>query len=229
MIVTNECLSDVPYSDLTHSIYPYVTTDDEGDLPDAAVINAIRESAIGFIQRSQCLRTRISMDAQCGVDEYPLEVSCEYYILSIRRVTVCNEGYEAAHEEDVDNLISRNSYKPESKHLFWRSDDNWLVVRPAPDADMEKAIICYASIAPSLSACTMPREVSNRYGEAIVNGALAKLLLLRGQPWYDPQQSVLRSQQYERAIAEARASAIKGGVTGKHKGSQRHRHYRRGI
>lgn len=229
MIETKECLDDVPFSQLVRMVLPFVTLEDDGDLPDPVIESVIRDAAVEFMRETQFIRRTITIDAQCNVDEYPLELEDCYYVVSIRRVTVCGEGYAPIHEEDTGNLIARSSHLPDSHNLFHLSDRNWLVVEPVPCESVDGGIQVYASIAPSPDSCSIPREVYNEYGKSIVDGALAELLLIKSQAWYDAGQSVLRAKKFERAKAEARARALKGFVTGRHKGGSHRKRYSRGI
>ena len=230
MKTLESCLGDVPYSDLILSILPYVVMDSEDDLPDPVIEQAIKESAIRFITKSQVVRRKVIMDTQACVDEYPIELEDCYFPISVRRVTYRTEGYHPMHEEDADNMISLDSYRPgEERHLFWLNDRNWLVLDPAPQCDGEGDLIVYLSAAPTLKSCAMPKEVFDQYGLAIVDGALARLFLMRDRPWYDASQAVFRNQQYEAEIVAARTSGLKGHMTGKHKPNHQSRQFRRGI
>lgn len=229
MPTVSSCLNDVPFTELIYKVLPHVVTEDDGDLPDVVIEAAIRDAAIEFMRESQYLRRIITMDSQCNVDEYPLELDDCYYIISVRRVTYDGEGYDPIHEEDTGNFISRNSPRPFSNYLFHLSDRNWLVLEPCPEESLDGGIQAYVTVAPSPNSCGMPKEVFNEYGTAIVDGALAELLLIKSQPWYDAGQAVLRQKKFAAAKTEAAARALKGFVTGKHKGSLERRSYHRGM
>ena len=46
-----------------------------------------------------------------------------------------------------------------------------------------------ASLQPSYGATTLPDVIASQWREAVVSGAIARLLMMNGRPWADPQLS----------------------------------------
>lgn len=56
-----------------------------------------------------------------------------------------------------------------------------------------------------------PREFLQRYGDALVDGALARLFSMTGRPWTDVEQARQRGVAYSNALSEARQRSQCGG------------------
>jgi hypothetical protein len=90
-------------------------------------------------------------------------------------------------------------------------------MNPAPGEDCVGSIQMYLSVYPTSETCSLPEDIYHEWGEDIANGALAEILSIRSEPWYDPTQSRLRERKFKAAINDAKNSAIKGNVAGKHR------------
>ena len=56
-----------------------------------------------------------------------------------------------------------------------------------------------------------PREFLQRYGDALVDGALARLFSMTGRAWTDAEQARQRGVAYTNALSEARQRSMCGG------------------
>ena len=64
---------------------------------------------------------------------------------------------------------------------------------------------------PSLNEERAPKAFLRRYGDAIVDGALARLFSMSGRPWSDPEQARQRGLSYSNTLSEARQRGMNGG------------------
>jgi hypothetical protein len=79
-------------------------------------------------------------------------------------------------------------------------------LRPMPVAVWVEAVEI-----PSLNEERAPKAFLRRYGDAIVDGALARLFSMSGRPWSDPEQARQRGLSYSNALSEARQRGMNGG------------------
>lgn len=63
---------------------------------------------------------------------------------------------------------------------------------------------------PAIGEESAPESFLRRYGQAIVDGALARLMLPQGRAWSNPEEGRMRAADYERAVCEARVRSIIG-------------------
>lgn len=63
---------------------------------------------------------------------------------------------------------------------------------------------------PDIGEENAPAPFLARYGQALVDGALARLMLPQGRAWSNPEEGRMRAADYERAVCEARTRATVG-------------------
>lgn len=63
---------------------------------------------------------------------------------------------------------------------------------------------------PALNEERAPKPFLRRYGDALVDGALARLYSMSGRPWSDGEQARARAVSYQNAVSEARQRALRG-------------------
>lgn len=80
-----------------------------------------------------------------------------------------------------------------------------------PPRPMPVAVWVEAVEIPSLNEERAPKAFLRRYGDAIVDGALARLFSMSGRPWSDPEQARQRGLSYSNALSEARQRGMNGG------------------
>ena len=80
-----------------------------------------------------------------------------------------------------------------------------------PPRPMPVAVWVEAVEIPSLNEERAPKAFLRRHGDAIVDGALARLFSMSGRPWSDPEQARQRGLSYSNALSEARQRGMNGG------------------
>ena len=63
---------------------------------------------------------------------------------------------------------------------------------------------------PRLNEERAPKQFLRRYGDAIVDGALARLFSMSNRTWSDMEQARQRAVSYQNAVSEARERAMRG-------------------
>ena len=80
-------------------------------------------------------------------------------------------------------------------------------LRPAQAAAL--SIVTYATVAPSLTATTVP-DALGRYIEAIADGALSRILTAKDKEYSDIAGAVNAQSKWDDAIADAKSDALTG-------------------
>lgn len=65
------------------------------------------------------------------------------------------------------------------------------------------------ALAPTQTATKIDEDVLNRYGNAIADGALARILGMSGQTWSNPNEAMRRQRMFDIARSRARAESAK--------------------
>jgi hypothetical protein len=74
-----------------------------------------------------------------------------------------------------------------------------------------RSVVVEAVEIPHIGEERAPREFLQRYGDALVDGALARLFPMTGKPWTDVEQARQRGVAYSNALSEARQRSQCGG------------------
>lgn len=170
-----------------------------GALPESAAKSFIRNAAFNFAERTGIITQTIKVDLQCGLSEYPLDVSsCETII-----------GVKHARFGDFES---------EECGRFWSwggvdftFDDDVLTIYPAPTKDMDEGLELTLIVAPNKDACDIDATLYNKWHDAIVNGALSEIHLMTNQPWSSVSRADYRRRLFEDAISRATIRKVMNG------------------
>lgn len=90
------------------------------------------------------------------------------------------------------------------------------VTSPSPDTAVRTcppALLVEAVEIPHIGEERAPKAFLRRYGDAIVDGALARLFSISNRSWSDPEQARQHGVAYSNALSEARLRSMNGGPT----------------
>lgn len=76
---------------------------------------------------------------------------------------------------------------------------------PAVGVAVPDPMVCVAAVKPTRAGAQVEEVVYRDYYETIVAGALARLQMMAGKPWTNPQLAAVASQMFMRGISEAKA------------------------
>ena len=181
-----------------------IETDNIGSLAQLAVSqlpgcdDLVLRQQLGFALREFCRET----DACVVTQHAPF---CEHRTIPL---TMVPSGMEMVSVLDVTSCGRRVGFSvvdapvPSVRLEGWAAAGDWIAIR--------------FSVAPKAGGEDCPRWFKERYAETIVEGALFKMMSMRGKPWEDQQQAAMHGAKWQNAIAEAayrrmEGSAINGG------------------
>lgn len=197
---------DIPEMVPLHEFAPEIMISTEG-APQDMVENYILHAAIDFAMRSQVLIRDVALDLQGGVEEYPVRVDERERVVSLqymgRKRGACDCPYRA---------ICGVPLKCGAVAQFVSPDR--VVVTPAPKSDQEQGLWVRVAVTPARDACEVDRRLYDDYHEGIVSGALARLLLLKGMPWYDAALSTFHRKLADNATTAAGIDRLTAGRRG---------------
>jgi hypothetical protein len=169
-------------------------------LPDVAAHSYLRDAAIRFCESSGWLEREALLPMACGVRDYPIVPSdCERVV----RVVAASIG---CHPIDPrrDVLETGCGFRVEALET---PDVSVWIDREGDVCDTLR--VRYAA-APRHDACRLDARLAEEWGRALVEGALADVLLLPGHPFSDPRLAAVYSQRFEAAILRARTRRLRG-------------------
>ena len=92
--------------------------------------------------------------------------------------------------------------------------ENKLRLYPIPAENKTEGLVVRVAVKPTTDAAALPDELLTHWREAIVHGALERVLNMRGSAHYDPQAADRSGTQFAAAVAKAKAMARTGRVPG---------------
>lgn len=178
-------------------------TDTTPGLAVAAAEQFALNAAIEFAVKSKAFRRTVPIDVQCGMTEYPFEGDC-YAVVQILGVEFRGQSITPAPGRPCS-----------CGGRMFAVDDGLVRLLWTPSEDMPQALKVRLAIAPKRDACTLDEAFFfDLWAQAVIDGALAKILLMPNEPWTNLQLARVKESDFERAVSEARRLAILGRSSG---------------
>ena len=99
---------------------------------------------------------------------------------------------------------------PDVLALVTTSANDTLGVFPKLEAGRTNEIEVRVALAPTMLATEVADELLDEWGEYIAQGALRRLLVMPGKPWFMPAAAAGADRQFRRGKARAKAKALRG-------------------
>lgn len=173
-------------------------------LPDVAAHSYLRDAVIRFCEASGWLEREALMPMACGVRDYPVvPADCERVV----RVVTVSINCDPLHPRR-DILETGCGFRVEALE----TPDATIWVDRGGDA-CDTLRVRYVA-APRHDACRLDARLAEEWGRALVEGALADVLLLPGHPFSDPRLAAIYGQRFDAAILRARTRRLRGRTGG---------------
>ena len=186
-----------PVSDLFPRLLPYVPGCSE-PLAHQALVDA----AIAFCEEAMVLREALEpVVTQPGVADYDLEVPPQHMLGRV--VSVSIDGIALQPLPSEPTFVSPTVLGKPSAYLVVRQDDE-LVLRVFPTPNEAYTLDVFAVLLPSRDAVNFSNVLVTTWADAVVNGALSKLLAMPGQPFSDAGAAALATAYYTSRVKRAR-------------------------
>ena len=194
-----------PWRDFVPHVQPSVP-----NCPVPTMVNAIREAAIEFCQATG-IWPLISEKTTLltGEEAYKLASPDNAEVEAVNIVRVNGRNLTPITEDD---FYSKPKAAGPPKH-YVVVEPLTVLLWPAPDTMDIGAMEVKASLQPSNASTESPAFLFTRHREAIVAGALSKLMIIPEKPWTNPQLSSFNEAKFKSKKNEARIIVEKGGTT----------------
>jgi len=162
---------------------------------DETVRRALRNAFADFCRISSCFTQHATVPVEEGVVDYPILSRFGGFVETVLRVRTdffaLREGADYA-VLDGDPVIVRLAAAPAD--LSGNAPDLRVTFIEQPYPGTENA----------------PQWFIDRYGAALVSGALAEIYAMQGTPWYRPDASVLEMRRFNDIAHAAKMAAHAG-------------------
>lgn len=176
--------------------------------PEPTMLHFLRQAAIKFCERSRSWRSEEVYNLISADDEISLVTCDDSVIYEIESVTWRGK-------EDADWQPSITSAAFTDRDDWWRDGNPRYYtqrvpgrLRVAPFSTGQIRVIMY--LKPDQRAETLPDYLIELYPEIIAAGALAKLLMLPGQTFTDPNQAMLQQSLFDAACDQHFRDNLRG-------------------
>ena len=185
--------------------------------PIPLIVNALNDAAIRLCKESQCWNQWVSIPLVADQSEYtltpPVSFSTAY---TIRKMIMDQREIIPL---PIDTLIQNytafllSSSGTPTNYAF--TSANKVVFRPTPTvSDAGKIVMARVVWTPTLLAKTFDEELMDRYSEALIVGAKAKLMIQPEQPWSNQQLAMFYLNQQKEEIGKAKIEQMHDLTTG---------------
>jgi hypothetical protein len=183
-------------------------------LPDVAAHSYLRDAAIRFCEASGWLEREAALPMACGVCDYPIvPADCERVVRVVAVSIGCAANHDGMHHDRMldprrDVIETGCGFRVEALET---PDVSVWIDREGDAGDTLR--VRYVA-APRHDACRLDARLAEEWGRALVEGALADVLLLPGQPFSDPRLAAVYGQRFDAAILRARTRRLRGRTGG---------------
>lgn len=199
-----------PFSDFLTDVLPMVD-----GCPRGVAIAEIRAAAIEFCKKSLFDEAEIiPISLIAGVAEYPLFLDPDRRLAQIK--TIRGHGIPLGPVEETYMDAVMPCWQTESGS----SPSHYLVqtpgtirLYPIPTENKSQVITGRISLMPTRTALNISERVFDEYYDGIVGGALSRLMMMKGKPWYAPNDAKVQDGKLRDAISDARIAILKGHST----------------
>lgn len=168
------------------------------EVPYEMALDMVQQAYVEFGRRSQLLVSHYTLPMQRGVKQYPL---------------IPPKGYEIFAVSDISDAGNMYRSFPDAHHWFmgWGTrftivGNRWIEFVDAPSRDHYARSMAF-HLLPAPHATDIPTEVATPYGKGISMGALADMLEMPNQPWYNPNLAQIKRREFNRTVLSARELA----------------------
>jgi hypothetical protein len=174
-------------------------------IPAELLVHNIRLAAIEFTEYSGILTQTYLVDLQKDVTEYPIDVYDCMRFIALRKVCYGEQTrYCPAYEPKCCSI---------GGNTFWYQDGA-LRIGEAPAYDEPEALTVEIVVAVSQDSCFMPEELYQDWAEPIAMGAIARCLMIAGQPFYDANSARLFEFKFKQGKVNARQRVERSRIRG---------------
>lgn len=208
IVVFQQIDTKVPFTDFLPEVLPYVH-----DCPQLVAINAIRNAAIEFCEKSHYWQLDIDpMNVEAGEGNFIVPCPEGTVFIDAKMGWMNGRQLHAKSVEELTRMYRSMDFREAigSPAYITRVRGDEVILVPRPDRTQQAALTIRAVVAPARNATFIEKDVYEKFLEAIAKGARARLHSTPGQPYYDMTLSVMYQREFMVAIGEAKIKANKG-------------------
>lgn len=171
-------------------------------------MNAIKRSVIEFCAGSWIwVNLQDPMNMQAGIAEYDLEPPTGSDVSSVLTVELDAVPLQPRNLDWLSKEIPGWRTTKARPKYFTQVDTDQIILAPLPEVNLANGLTIATALQPSQSAASFPKWIYTQFVYTIIDGAVAKLMLMPGRPWTDLLSGADKRQRFENGIANAKNTA----------------------
>lgn len=180
--------------------------------PEPLARQALVDAARAFCERT--LTVRVHTEPQrlrAGTAQYDIDLPAETELVQVLRAWTGQRELARqalAHQDRPDDLATRGG----PSYLVVRESDA-VTLQPVPDG--ADTLTLLVATRPTRDAKTLDDALHGRWMDAVVHGALARLAVVPGQPFFNADLAGYASAQLRQEESQARLEANAGAAGGR--------------
>jgi|TARA_B100000035_G_scaffold58665_1_gene46961 hypothetical protein len=195
------------YSSLIKEVLPYVPL-----CPDTLAEQAIRSATIEFCERSKAYILDMDpFNTISGVYEYDFEIPTGTEVHQVLYMTYNGRDMDPISPRSLELNYPDWRDRTGNPHVYLQKTPTTFWVVPVPSGSDQ--IIASVALKPTRSSNNIDTTISNTYRDAIIYGALYRLLRMPHREWSDIGAAQEYSFQFSQEIQQAELRA-RGGDLG---------------
>lgn len=160
--------------------------------PEETAMRAMRDACIAWAQGTYCLTVSLPVTTTAEApDDLPVALDAQWAV-AILSARIAGEEVSVLAANDPATEDATAEYPA---IVYADPDRPYVVPPPTVPVDVE----LFLAVAPGQESTEIPDFMWQRWREALIDGALARLLAKRGKPWSDPQEAERRRLLFELA------------------------------
>lgn len=198
-------MATIKYDDLISDVLPHLAADPS----DPVTRNAIKRTVIEFCAGSWIWKVfQDPVSVKAGVNTYDLEPETGTDVSAVIAVELDGLPLKPQNVSWLNGEIPRWKSVSGAVKYYTQIDTETLILAPLPDTSLSNALTITLAVQPSQKSTGFPAWIHNQFIYALVDGAVARLMLMPNKSWTDTAAGFDRRTKFEAAIADANNTAV---------------------
>jgi len=174
--------------------------------PDMLIENSIRAAVIELCEKAHVYQTELDpLTTVSGIYEYDLEAPSGTSVHKVLWISHHGKDLEPVTSALLEQRLPkwRETDQAGVPSYFIKQSSSVVWLAPTPSTTSAASTIIRAILKPTHTSKSCDNDVMNDYRDAIVNGALFRLLRIPNRDWTDFKHSQLYGNLFSQALVEA--------------------------
>jgi hypothetical protein len=171
--------------------------------PEIAAFHLLK-AAIELCERSHIWVQEVKIDAQAGVEDYPLELTDSAVVVAVKEVRSGQCCLNSA-RTGLCGGCACNTFKLYGNKTLWL---------PAPIEDEEQGFTALVVAKPAQDSCVLVDELYEDWAETIADGAAARCFVMPKTDWYNAGMATYYTKKFGVGLVRAKNKRVMQRTTG---------------